>query len=87
MKECDRIACTANELRRAAVTVEEFPAAMTWHPVDGRPRQATFDTYEDHRMAMALSVLASRTPGAAIADPGCVSKTYADYWEDYAQYA
>ncbi len=87
VKECDRIACTATELRRAAVSVDEFPAAMTIHPIADGPRHATFSTYEDHRMAMALSVLASKTPGAAIADPGCVSKTYADYWEDFSLYA
>ena len=87
VKECDRIACTATELRRAAIAVDEFPSAMTIHPIADGPRQTTFDTYEDHRMAMALSVLASRTPGTAIADPGCVSKTYTDYWDDFSLYA
>ena len=65
VKECDRIACGANELRKAGVRVEEFDAAMTIHPTDAL-RPAGFDTYEDHRMAMALSVVASKVGGCVI---------------------
>lgn len=82
VKECDRLAAGATELGKAGVPVEATSDAMTIHP----PRQlrpARFDTYQDHRMAMALSVLASGIGGCAIADPGCVAKTYADYWQDF----
>ena len=82
VKECDRIACGANELRKAGVRVEEFDAAMTIHPADAL-RPAGFDTYEDHRMAMALSVVASKVGGCVIRGADCVAKTYADYWEDF----
>ena len=82
VKECDRIACGANELRKAGVRVEEFDAAMTIHPADAL-RPAGFDTYEDHRMAMALSVVASKVGGCVIHGADCVAKTYADYWEDF----
>ena len=82
VKECDRIACGANELRKAGVHVEEFDAAMTVHPAEAL-RPAGFDTYEDHRMAMALSVVASKVGGCAIRGANCVAKTYADYWEDF----
>jgi 3-phosphoshikimate 1-carboxyvinyltransferase len=40
------------------------------------------DTYDDHRMAMALSSLGAVVPGVRIRDPGCVRKTYPRYWED-----
>ena len=82
VKECDRIACGAKELRKAGVRVEEFDAAMTIHPADTL-RPAGFDTYEDHRMAMALSVVASKVGDCVIHGADCVAKTYADYWEDF----
>lgn len=82
VKECDRIACGARELRKAGVRVEEFDAAMTVHPCQTLQR-AGFDTYEDHRMAMALSVVASKVGGCVIHGADCVAKTYADYWDDF----
>lgn len=81
-KECDRIACPARELRKAGVTVDEGPDWITVAPVS-RPRPARFDTYDDHRMAMSLAVFASKVGGCEIADPGCVAKTYSDYWRDF----
>ena len=82
VKECDRIAAGTCELRKAGVQVDEYAAAMTIHP--GATFQgATFDTYEDHRMAMALSVLASKVGACRIRGADCVSKTYADYWQDF----
>ena len=82
VKECDRIAAGASELRKAGVRVDEYAAAMTIHPA-ATMQSATFDTYEDHRMAMALSVLASKVGGCRIRGADCVSKTYADYWQDF----
>lgn len=82
VKECDRIAAGTIELRKAGVRVDERDDAMTVYPA-GDLRATTFDTYEDHRMAMALSVLASKVGGCAINGAECVSKTYADYWEDF----
>lgn len=83
-KECDRIACSARELRKAGVEVEEGPDWVRVQPVS-TPRPARFATYDDHRMAMSLAVFASEVGGCAILDPGCVAKTYADFWEDLAE--
>lgn len=85
IKECDRIAAGCAELRRAGVAVEEFEDALTVHPAT-KLQPALFATYEDHRMAMSLSVLASRIGGCSIEDPDCVAKTYADYWRDFERY-
>ena len=82
VKECDRIACGTRGLRTTGVRVEEFDDAMTIHPAEA-PRAAGFDPWEDHRMAMAFSVVASKVRGCVIHDAGCVSKTYADYWDDF----
>ena len=42
---------------------------------------AEIDTYDDHRMAMSFSLAGLRIPGVVIRDPGCVSKTWPDYFE------
>lgn len=83
-KECDRIACSVRELRKAGVEVEEGPDWVRIQPVS-TPRPARFETYDDHRMAMSFAVFASKTGGCAILDPGCVAKTYADFWDDMAE--
>ena len=81
-KECDRIACPAGELRKAGVTVAEGPDWIAIAPASA-PRPARFETFDDHRMAMAFAVFASKVGGCEILDPGCVSKTYADFWRDF----
>ena len=84
IKECDRIAAGSAELDKAGVRVDAEDTAMTIHPAR-QLRPATFDTYEDHRMAMALSVLASKIGDCEIRGADCVAKTYADYWRDFAR--
>ena len=82
VKECDRIAAGTAELRKVGVRVDEDDDAMTIHPAEN-PQPADLETYEDHRMAMALSVMASRIGGCRILGAECVTKTYADYWDDF----
>ncbi|GAA4199564.1 3-phosphoshikimate 1-carboxyvinyltransferase [Actinocatenispora rupis] len=78
-KETDRIGAVVTELRRAGIDATEDPDGFTIHP--GVPRATTFQTYDDHRMAMSLALLGLRTPGIGIADPGCVAKTFPTYFE------
>ena len=82
VKETDRIAFGVAELRKAGVEVEEYDAAVTVHP-SAELRSVDFETYEDHRLAMALSVLASKIGGCRVLGADCVSKTYADYWQAF----
>ncbi len=82
VKETDRIAFGVAELRKAGVEVEEYDAAVTVQP-SAELRSVDFETYEDHRLAMALSVLASKIGGCRVLGADCVSKTYADYWQDF----
>ena len=85
-KECDRIACPARELAKAGVRVQTAPDAIAIAPAPPSSlRPARFRTYDDHRMAMSLAVFASRAGGCEVLDPGCVAKTYADFWEDFEQ--
>ncbi|MHA7965491.1 3-phosphoshikimate 1-carboxyvinyltransferase [Paenibacillus sp. CAU 1782] len=81
--ECDRISAICKELGKLSITVEEKPDGLTIHP--GTPVPAKLDPHDDHRMAMALSLLSSRIDGISIANPGCVSKTLPDYYERLQQ--
>ncbi|MBM2621499.1 3-phosphoshikimate 1-carboxyvinyltransferase [Actinoplanes sp. LDG1-06] len=79
-KETDRIAAVVTELRRAGIEATEDEDGFTVHP--GSPRPTSFHTYEDHRMAMSLALIGLRVPGIEILDPGCVAKTYPDFFAD-----
>ena len=82
-KECDRLGCSAVELRKAGVTFKEGPDFATIAPSE--TNGAVFNTYQDHRMAMSLAVFGTRTQGCQITDPNCVSKTYTDFWNDLSR--
>ena len=81
-KETDRVAAVVTELRRAGIDAVEDADGFTIHP--GPPRPTRFATYDDHRMAMSLSLLGLRAPGIEIADPGCVRKTYPEFFSALA---
>jgi 3-phosphoshikimate 1-carboxyvinyltransferase len=83
LKETDRVAALATELRRLGQGVEEFPDGLTITPAP--ITQATVQTYDDHRMAMSFSIAALRAPGIRIADPGCVAKTFPTFFERLAE--
>jgi 3-phosphoshikimate 1-carboxyvinyltransferase len=79
-KETDRIHATCTELGRLGIRVEEQQDGMTIYPCkDIQP--ATVRTYNDHRMAMAFSLIGLRAPGLVIENPACVSKTFPDYFK------
>jgi 3-phosphoshikimate 1-carboxyvinyltransferase len=79
LQECDRIAASAEELRRLGQEVEEFRDGLRITPRPVTP--AVVRTYNDHRMAMAFALVGLKAPGVAIADPGCTRKTFPDYWQ------
>jgi len=79
-KETDRIGDLACELRRLGAGVEEHDDGMTIFPkslvgVD-------LKTYDDHRMAMSLSLVGLKVAGVRILDPKCTEKTYPDFFEE-----
>jgi 3-phosphoshikimate 1-carboxyvinyltransferase len=79
VKETDRVAAMVAELGRLGVPVEEYPDGLAIQPC-ATIRPATVQTYNDHRMAMAFALLGLRTPGVSIENPGCVSKTFPNYF-------
>jgi 3-phosphoshikimate 1-carboxyvinyltransferase len=82
-KETDRIAAIVAELQRAGLQATDDEDGFTVVPGPLRPTR--FHTYDDHRMAMSLSLVGLRQPGIEIEDPGCVAKTYPNFFEDLAQ--
>jgi 3-phosphoshikimate 1-carboxyvinyltransferase len=79
-KETDRLAGLANELRRVGAGVKELGDGIEIIP---RPLHgAVVETYNDHRMAMSLSLIGLRVPGIVIRNPGCVAKTYPGFFAD-----
>lgn len=94
VKETDRIAALATEMRKLGCAVEEGPDYIV---VDGNTEQCralladpnfipAFDTYNDHRMAMSLSLVALKHP-VIIKDYRCCAKTFPDYFERLAALA
>jgi 3-phosphoshikimate 1-carboxyvinyltransferase len=84
VKETDRLAAMAKELRKLGATAEEGSDFLrVTPPAGGLVAHAAIDTYEDHRMAMCFS-LASLGAPVRINDPECVDKTFPDYFEKFA---
>ena len=79
VKETDRVAATCTELTRLGVCVEEHEDGMTIYPCSTF-QPANIQTYNDHRMAMAFSLIGLRVPGVTIENPGCVSKTFPNFF-------
>lgn len=82
VKETDRLAAMATELRKLGATVEEGADSLRVTP-PALWRAATIDTYDDHRMGMCFSLAALAGVPVRINDPGCVRKTFPDYFEEF----
>ena len=80
VKETDRITAVCNELTRLGIRVEEHSDGMTIHPCKSF-NPTMIQTYNDHRMAMALSLIGLRVPGLKVENPSCVSKTFPNYFD------
>lgn len=78
-QETDRIHAMVTELRKLGVPVVEHQDGLEISPAPITP--AAIDTYEDHRVAMAFSLIGLKANGIRINDPECVSKTFPNYFE------
>ncbi|OBU18549.1 3-phosphoshikimate 1-carboxyvinyltransferase [Photobacterium aquimaris] len=79
VKETDRLAAMATELRKVGAVVEEGSDYITITPPTTL-NHAQIDTYDDHRMAMCFSLVALSDTPVTINDPKCTSKTFPDYF-------
>ena len=82
-QETDRIHAMVAELRRLGVPVIEHQDGLEVSPSSITP--AAIDTYEDHRMAMAFSLVGLKASGIRINDPDCVSKTFPNYFQVFEE--
>jgi 3-phosphoshikimate 1-carboxyvinyltransferase len=88
VKETDRMVALQTELTKlgATVTIDGDDITIT-PPSDGKLKPAMIKTYDDHRMAMSFAIAGLRGcgvpggPGITIDDPGCVTKTFPDFFD------
>ena len=83
IKESDRLAAVAEELRRMGIRVDTREDGLRIH--GGTPKAADINTYDDHRMAMSFAVAGLRTAGIRIGNPGCVNKSFPQFWQVFDQ--
>jgi 3-phosphoshikimate 1-carboxyvinyltransferase len=92
VKETDRISAMATEVRKFGARVQEganflriFPPVEFLSPKSSTQAPVSIDTYDDHRMAMCFSLASFGPRPVKINDPGCVAKTFPDYFAAFAQ--
>jgi 3-phosphoshikimate 1-carboxyvinyltransferase len=78
-QESDRLRAVATELARLGARVRELDDGLVIEP--STLHGADVHTYDDHRIAMAFALVGLKVPGVRIEDPGCVAKTFPDYFE------
>lgn len=83
VKETDRIAAMATELRKVGATVEEGADYIKVTPPTKLTPNAVIDTYDDHRMAMCFSLVSLGGVPITINDPKCVAKTFPNYFDEF----
>lgn len=88
LKESDRLNVVAGELARAGVSgIDQAGDGLSvpgvWGAGGAPADPVTIDTADDHRIAMAFSVLGLCRPGVSIANPEVVAKSYPGFWKDF----
>lgn len=81
IKETDRLAAMATELRKVGAQVEETASSIHITP-PAELRHGVIDTYHDHRMAMCFALLGFSNAGVTIRDPLCCAKTYPTFFDE-----
>jgi 3-phosphoshikimate 1-carboxyvinyltransferase len=87
VKETDRLAAMATELRKLGAEVEEGADSLKIVPPRTLRANASIATYDDHRMAMSFSLAALGGVPVVINDPGCVAKTFPEYFQAFSAIA
>jgi len=83
IKESDRLLALQTELRKLGyVITSEGGDTLVWDGERCEPTGEPLDTYDDHRMAMALAPVAVKLPGIKMNNPQVVTKSYPHFWND-----
>ncbi|MCQ8211398.1 3-phosphoshikimate 1-carboxyvinyltransferase [Cetobacterium somerae] len=84
IKETDRISALKNEISKINGDFIEFKDGFLINPKPLEMYQGDFlETYDDHRMAMSLSLIGLKVPNIKVLDPSCVSKTFPNFFEEF----
>jgi 3-phosphoshikimate 1-carboxyvinyltransferase len=87
LKESDRLAAMAGELRRLGAEVAEgadrLDVVGSWSDEAPPSTRVLVETHGDHRIAMSLALVGLRRPGVVIAAPEVVAKSYPEFWRDF----
>lgn len=81
--ESDRIHAICESLQRLGIRTEEREDGLTVYP--GMPKPAVLASYDDHRVAMSLSLIGAVAGGVTVSDPGCVSKTCPTFFDELSK--
>lgn len=81
MQESDRLNAILTELNRMGISCSEVPEEDGLIIYPGEIREAEVETYEDHRMAMAFTLIGLKAGGIAIKNPECCKKTFENYFQ------
>lgn len=84
VKETDRLAAMATELRKTGASVKEGKDYLVIDPPQIW-QHAHIDTYDDHRIAMCFALAGFSTAGVTINDPGCCAKTYPQFFSEFSR--
>lgn len=83
LKETNRISALVTEFKKIGVNCKELQDGIE---INGDPEKlhgdALIETYKDHRIAMCMSIFATKFPNIQILDPDCTKKTYPNFFED-----
>ena len=82
VQECERVAALRTELTRCGARVTESGDTLTVEP--SVLHGAEIETYDDHRMAMCFATLGLKVPGIRLRHPGCVRKTFPNFFRKLA---
>jgi 3-phosphoshikimate 1-carboxyvinyltransferase len=78
-KESNRLAVVCTELRKMGIE-SGYDEGTLWVQ-GGRPKAASIDCYNDHRIAMSFAVAGLKTAGIKVLDDACVQKSFPTFWE------
>ncbi|MDU7946658.1 MAG: 3-phosphoshikimate 1-carboxyvinyltransferase, partial [Haemophilus parainfluenzae] len=84
VKETDRLAAMAAELRKVGAEVEEGEDFIRIQPLTlSQFKHAEIETYNDHRMAMCFALIALSDTPVTILDPKCTAKTFPTFFDEF----
>lgn len=84
VQECERVYAMRTELSKLGVRIEESGDTLKVYPASGPLTGAEIQTYDDHRIAMSMALTGLRVPGVVIHDPGCIRKTFPNFFQKWS---